>query len=78
MMESVGLDDRVRYYPENLSGRQKQRMAIARALVTQPKIVVADESTAGLGRRSTKSALDIDEENLFLTVKLKVYTLKIL
>jgi predicted ABC-type transport system involved in lysophospholipase L1 biosynthesis ATPase subunit len=49
--------DRVQYYPENPSGGQKQRVAIAKALLTQLKILVADEPTAELGRRSTKSAL---------------------
>ncbi|WP_041237603.1 DevA family ABC transporter ATP-binding protein [Gloeothece citriformis] len=52
MLESVGLGDRVNYYPRNLSGGQKQRVAIARALVSRPKMVLADEPTASLDSKS--------------------------
>lgn len=59
MLQSVGLDNRVDYYPENLSGGQKQRVAIARALVTQPKIVLADEPTAALDKKSGREVMEI-------------------
>jgi putative ABC transport system ATP-binding protein len=59
MLESVGLNDRVHYYPENLSGGQKQRVAIARALVTQPKIVLADEPTAALDKKSGREVVEL-------------------
>ncbi|MFN6568346.1 DevA family ABC transporter ATP-binding protein [Dendronalium sp. ChiSLP03b] len=59
MLETVGLADRVNYYPENLSGGQKQRVAIARALVSYPKIVLADEPTAALDKKSGRDVVEL-------------------
>jgi putative ABC transport system ATP-binding protein len=59
MLESVGLGDRVDYYPHNLSGGQKQRVAIARALVSHPKLVLADEPTAALDKQSGRDVVEI-------------------
>jgi putative ABC transport system ATP-binding protein len=59
MLEAVGLQDRVDYYPENLSGGQKQRVAIARALVSHPKLVLADEPTAALDKKSGRDVVEI-------------------
>lgn len=59
ILEMVGLSDRLDYYPEDLSGGQKQRVAIARALVSQPKIVLADEPTAALDKKSGRDVVDI-------------------
>ncbi|MBW4688175.1 MAG: DevA family ABC transporter ATP-binding protein [Komarekiella atlantica HA4396-MV6] len=59
MLEAVGLADHVNYYPEKLSGGQKQRVAIARALVSHPKIVLADEPTAALDKKSGRDVVEL-------------------
>ncbi|MBD0266107.1 MAG: DevA family ABC transporter ATP-binding protein [Tolypothrix sp. Co-bin9] len=59
MLETVGLGNRANYYPENLSGGQKQRVAIARALISQPKIVLADEPTAALDKKSGRDVVEL-------------------
>lgn len=59
MLESVGLGHRANYYAENMSGGQKQRVAIARALVAQPRIVLADEPTAALDKKSGRDVVEL-------------------
>ena len=59
MLQAVGLGERVNYYPDSLSGGQKQRIAIARALVNHPKLILADEPTAALDKKSGRDVVEI-------------------
>ncbi|MEO1378019.1 MAG: DevA family ABC transporter ATP-binding protein [Cyanobacteria bacterium J06635_10] len=59
IIEAVGLGNHLNYYPDNLSGGQKQRVAIARALVSNPKIVLADEPTAALDKKSGRDVVEL-------------------
>ena len=59
MLDLVGLGNRINYYPDDLSGGQKQRVAIARALVGRPKIVLADEPTAALDKKSGRDVVNL-------------------
>lgn len=61
LLEAVGLGDRLDSRPNKLSGGQQQRVAVARALASKPKFILADEPTANLDSKSTETLLDIME-----------------
>jgi len=61
LLEAVGLGDRMDSRPAKLSGGQQQRVAVARALASTPKFVLADEPTANLDSKSAENLLDIME-----------------
>ena len=62
LLEAVGLKDRADSRPSKMSGGQQQRVAVARALASKPKFVLADEPTANLDSKSTATLLDIMEK----------------
>jgi len=61
LLSAVGIADRANSRPSKLSGGQQQRVAVARALASKPKFILADEPTANLDSKSTETLLDIME-----------------
>jgi len=58
-LEIVGLSDRLHHYPSQLSGGQEQRVAVARAIVTDTTLIVADEPTGDLDRQSATEVMEL-------------------
>jgi putative ABC transport system ATP-binding protein len=61
LLTAVGLGERMESRPSKLSGGQQQRVAVARALASKPKFILADEPTANLDSKSTENLLDMME-----------------
>lgn len=59
LLEEVGLSERLHYKPEKLSVGQQQRVAVARALASRPRLVLADEPTGALDARNAQQVLDL-------------------
>ena len=81
LLELVGLSDKANQYPSQLSGGQKQRVGIARALASDPKILLCDEATSALDPQTTKSILDLIKvinKNLSLTVVVITHEMQVI
>ena len=59
---SVDMEHRLHHMPSQLSGGEQQRVCIARALINQPQIILADEPTGNLDKRNEEAVLDIFRE----------------
>ncbi len=62
ILDAVGLGDKIDAHPGELSGGQKQRVAIARALVSRPRLILADEPTASLDKKSGRDAVSLMQQ----------------
>ena len=80
LLDLVQISDRADYYPSQLSGGQKQRVGIARALASDPKVLLSDEATSALDPQTTKSILallrDINQR-LHLTIVMITHQMEV-
>ncbi len=79
VLTSVGLDHRLNYYTNQISGGEKQRVAISRALVNEPSVIFADEPTGNLDSKSGVQIMEIlqklnEEGNTIILVTHETYT----
>lgn len=74
LLERVGLEGRMNYFPAQLSGGEMQRVAVVRALINRPKLVLADEPTGSLDRKSSENLAQLlaemnrEEDTALITV----------
>ena len=81
LLELVGIGDKIDAYPRELSGGQKQRCAIARALASEPEILLCDEATSALDPKTTKQILSLLKdlnEKLGLTIVIITHQMEVI
>lgn len=80
LLEQVGLGDRLAAYPRQLSAGQQQRVVIARALMNQPKVLMADEPTANLDEKTETEIMELFgklHKSLEITIVMVTHTLQL-
>ena len=81
LLELVGLADKAHQYPSQFSGGQKQRVGIARALASEPKVLLCDEATSALDPQTTRSILELIQDinrKLSLTVVVITHEMQVI
>lgn len=81
LLQLVGLSDRAKAYPSQMSGGQKQRIAIARALSTNPSVLLCDEATSALDPNTTRQILELLKdinEKLGITIVVITHEMKVI
>lgn len=81
LLSLVGLNDKAQQYPSQLSGGQKQRVGIARALASEPKVLLCDEATSALDPQTTKAILELIRDinqKLGLTVVIITHEMQVI
>ena len=74
MLDLLGLSERRHHLPSQLSGGQQQRVAIGRALITKPKLILADEPTGNLDSRNSQDVIALLTQRLAVSAAILMIT----